>query len=89
MMVKKFKKTLHLRREKEETWEDYWYSDDLLMNDLYIVTSGGWFYLLDTSEDKVYMLNSYTWNWIDKLKENKTLILKAMPNDPEYEFNKE
>jgi hypothetical protein len=45
--------------------------------------------LLDTSEDKVYMLNSYTWNWIDELKKNKTLILKAMPNDPEYEFNKE
>jgi hypothetical protein len=89
MIIKKFKNSLHLKREKEKTWEDYWDSDDLLMNDLYIVTSGGWFYLLDTSEDKVYMLNSYTWNWIDELKKNKTLILKAMPNDPEYEFNKE
>lgn len=87
MIVKLFKKTLHLKRENEETDEDYINSDDLFWNDLYVVCSDGWWYLHDTCQDKVYTLNDYSWNWIDELNKGKTLILHAMPNNPDYEFN--
>lgn len=89
MKVKFFKKTLHLKRENEETVQDFYNSDDLFWNDLYIETSDEWKYLWDTGDNVVYALDSYHWDWIDELKKDKTLILHAMPNNPEYEFNKE
>jgi len=82
MIVKKFKNTLHLKLETED--EEFFGNDELFWNDLYVETSGGWLYLLDTNRNKVVQLNDY---YIEELKSGKTVILPYLENDPDYEFN--
>ena len=87
MKIKKFKNSLHLKLDKGTEFD--FNDDDLFWNDLYIETSDGWLYLLDTNRNKVVPLNNYGWDAIRELNEGKTVILSYWDNDPEYEFNQQ
>jgi len=86
MIVKKFKKTLHLKLENLN--EDIIENEDLFWNDLYVQSSDGWTYLLDTARNEVCMVDNYGFDLFSELRTGKTVVFYYIENNPEYEFNK-
>jgi hypothetical protein len=89
MIIKKFNKTIHIKLESKESNNIYNIIDnnDLFRNDLYVVGSDSWLYLLDANRNEVCFLTDYGYNMLEEIAAGKNIILKYQYNDPGYEFN--
>lgn len=80
MQVKKYKNgNIDLKLQDEQNEYDVLLSDDLMRADLSVFTSSedGWMYCYDANQDKLYSMNDYGYNNIQKLLEGK--IVKLIP----------
>lgn len=70
---------------------EWYYSDDLMFNDLSLEVSGldGWSYLFDTNQNKVFPINDYHWDAMKELKEKGKVTLTALNNEDAKDYIKE